>query len=107
MNYREQFIAAWVTQQQRAFSQSTRGIMTPEDRQILEDEAEKAMAEAERDAALAAVERVRALLQPTLGGTQTGEFAEVCGCGKDYFPCEHAAAILAALDGAPEPEEKP
>lgn len=64
-------------------------------------------AEAERDAAVAAIERVRARLQPTLGGTPTGEFADVCGCGKDYFPCDHAAAIIAALDGAPEPEEKP
>lgn len=63
-----------------------------------------AEARAERDAALAAIERVRALLQPTLGGTPTGEPADVCGCGKDYFPCEHAAMILAALDGAPEPE---
>ena len=59
---------------------------------------------AERDAAVAAIERVRARLQPTLGGTPTGEFADVCGCGKDYFPCDHAAAIIAALDGAPEPE---
>ena len=64
-------------------------------------------AEAERDAAVAAIERVRARLQPTLGGTPTGEFADVCGCGKDYFPCDHAAAIIAALDGAPEPEVKP
>ena len=63
-------------------------------------------AEAERDAAVAAIERVRARLQPTLGGTPTGEFADVCGCGKDYFPCDHAAAIIAALDGAPEPEVK-
>lgn len=61
---------------------------------------------AERDAAVAAIERVCARLQPTLGGTPTGEVADVCGCGKDYFPCDHAAAIIAALDGVPEPEEE-
>ena len=70
-------------------------------------ERDRELIKAERDAAVAAIERVRARLQPTLGGTPTGEFADVCGCGKDYFPCDHAAAIIAALDGAPEPEVKP
>lgn len=73
--------------------------------EMLSAEAESWRERAER--AEAALERVRARLQPTPEGTLTGEFAEVCGCGKDYFPCDHAAEIIAALDGAPEPEEKP
>lgn len=47
---REQFIAAWVSAHQRIYHQRTRGIMTPEDRQALEDEAEKAMREIEAEA---------------------------------------------------------
>lgn len=56
---RSNFIAAWVAQQQRAFNQSTRGIMTPEKRQILEDEAEAGMAAIERAAAEKAYEQGR------------------------------------------------
>ena len=52
---RGNFIAAWVTQQQRAFNQSTRGILTPENRQVLEDEAEAGMAAIERAAAAKAL----------------------------------------------------
>lgn len=63
---------------------------------------------AERDAALAAIERVRELHQAREDGwcsacaetnDQTGEFQD--------FPCPTIRALLAALDGAPEPEEKP
>ena len=106
MSYREQFIAAWVTQQQRAFHQSTRGIMTPEDRQILEDEAEKAMAEVERDAALAAVERVRVIHARDEHGLCvecSWEYPETSydALSNDVsWPCP----TVAALDGEPEPE---
>ena len=57
----------------------------------------------ERDAALAAVERVRAIHQkrgaswPHNGGTY------VCDADNKLWPCP----TVAALDGAPEPEEKP
>lgn len=61
--------------------------------------------EAERDAALAAIERVRAIHvereHRTLDGAYLG--GAVCdGCRRPW-PCPTAAA----LDGAPEPEEKP
>lgn len=52
---RSNFIAAWVTQQQQVFNQSTRGIMTPENRQVLENEAEAGMAAIERAVAEKAV----------------------------------------------------
>lgn len=68
---RSSFIAAWVTQQQRAFHLSTRGIMTPENRQALEDEAEAAMAEIERAAAEKAI---KALEIELVGSMDDGTF---------------------------------
>ncbi len=59
MSYREQFIAAWATQQQRAFHQSSRGIMTPEPRELLEREAESEMRKIEREAAARALAEIR------------------------------------------------
>ena len=54
-------------------------------------------AQAERDAALAAIERVRAIHE------QHPRWPDKCGGCDGYYPC----ATAAALDGAPEPEEKP
>lgn len=48
---KHRFIHGWVAQQQKAYHQRTRGIMTPEERKELEAEATKAMAEIERKAA--------------------------------------------------------
>lgn len=28
--------------------------------------------------------------QKTLGGTPTGDFADVCSCGTSYWPCDKA-----------------
>lgn len=50
---------------------------------------------AERDAALAAVERVRAMHE------QHPRWPDKCGGCDGYYPCP----TVAALDGAPEPEE--
>lgn len=78
--------------------------------EIIKEHREKWMARAlrvedERDAALAAVERVRAIHvereHRTLDGTYLG--GTVCdGCRRPW-PCP----TVAALDGAPEPEVKP
>ena len=59
-------------------------------------------AEAERDAALAAIERVRAAVSghPECDCYEEGDVIS-CGWKSAY------ASVLAALDGAPEPEEKP
>lgn len=54
---------------------------------------------AERDAALAAVERVREIHRPTLPGYGP----KSCVSDGRAWPCP----TVAALDGAPEPEEKP
>lgn len=62
-----------------------------------EDEAVDAIAE--RDAALAAIERVRAIHRPTLPGYGP----KACVHDGRAWPCE----TMAALDGASEPEEKP
>ena len=62
-------------------------------------------AEAERDAALAAIERVRALHHETYANTSDEAWKrnQICAhCGY-VFPCD----TRAALDGAPEPEVKP
>ena len=64
-------------------------------------------AEAERDAALAAVERVRAIHMPFTHPQFPGDRVYCKGCavagrGEKSWPCE----TRAALDGAPEPEEK-
>ncbi len=59
-------------------------------------------AEAERDAALAAIERIR---QAVSGHPECDRYEEgdVISCGwKSAY-----ASVVAALDGAPEPEEKP
>lgn len=42
--------AAWVGARQRAFHQSTRGIMTPEDRQVLGGEFDRKLAQIQVDA---------------------------------------------------------
>ena len=42
--------AAWVGARQRAFHQGTRGIMTPEDRQVLEEEFDRKLAEVKAEA---------------------------------------------------------
>lgn len=43
--------AAWVGNRRRKFYQSTRGIMTPEERQALEEEFERKLAEHDRQVA--------------------------------------------------------
>lgn len=60
-------------------------------------------AEAERDAAVAAVERVRAIHRP-----ESNERYTWCvGCSTDEYPEDWPCPTIAALDGAPEPEGKP
>lgn len=59
-------------------------------------------AEAERDAALEAIERVRVLHPVAYSGNSRSRNA-FCATCTTMWPC----ATLAALDGAPEPEVKP
>ena len=54
---------------------------------------------AERDAALAAIERVVVLHEFDDGYCKT--------CAIPFHECDTAMALIAALDGASEPEEKP
>lgn len=61
------------------------------------------LAEAERDAALAAIERVRAIHQKRGASWPHSGGIYVCGADNGMWPCP----TVAALDGAPEPEEKP
>lgn len=57
----------------------------------------------ERDAALAAIERVRAIHRP-----ESNERYTWCvGCSTDEYPEDWPCPTVAALDGAPEPEEGP
>lgn len=56
-------------------------------------------ARAERDAALEAIERVRAIHEFDDGYCKS--------CEIPFHECDIATALVAALDGAPEPEEKP
>lgn len=68
----------------------------------MEIRAEKA--EAERDASVAALERVRAIHAPEVVGIHEGYGEEVwCPTCKHHYPCP----TVAALDGAPEPEPEP
>lgn len=61
-------------------------------------------ATSERDAALAAVDRVRAIHAPEVLGIHEGYGEEVwCPTCEHHYPCP----TVAALDGAPEPEVKP
>lgn len=58
---------------------------------------------AERDAALAAIERVLAIHQKRGASWPHSGGVYVCGADNGLWPCP----TVAALDGAPEPEEKP
>lgn len=58
------------------------------------------MAEAERAAALAAIERVRAIHSKTKHWEDDKTYTFICASCMSYYPCRTAAA----LDGAPEPE---
>lgn len=87
---REQFIAAWVTAQQRAFHHSTRGIMTPEDRAALEKEAEEAMRAIEREAAARALRDTANVLE------QNSDKTEWRGATK---PAVHFYVLLEVVDG--------
>lgn len=100
---REQFIAAWVTGQQRAFHQGTRGIMTPEDRAGLEKEAEEAMRAIEREAAAKALEDAAETIATALPGSEAvGYYASESDSG--YLEAErdieaHLRARAAEIRG--------
>lgn len=64
------------------------------------------VAGAERDAALAAVERGRNVLE-LLRNYAEDSICTTHGMLSASFVKEHVEIALAALDGAPEPEEKP
>lgn len=72
-----------------------------------------AEARAERDAALAAIERVRALHSPAALGIWYSPAAEGIWCvecsatHEDGIDRDWPCPTIAALDGAPEPKEKP
>lgn len=55
--------AAWVGARQRAFHQGTRGIMTPEDRQVLEGEFDHWLARHDAEVAAKALEEVASAWQ--------------------------------------------
>lgn len=50
----------------------------------------------QRDTLQARIDKVRALHTCELGGTPTGEPADVCSCGVSYYPCP----TIQCLDGS-------
>ena len=50
---------------------------------------------------VAALRAVEAIHTKELGGTPTGEFADICGGCPNYWPCPTVGAITEALEATP------